>query len=379
MANVLTGLIPSIYAGLNKHSREVIGFIPNVSTDAKASGAALNQVVRSPVVLPAVASSIVPGVDNAGGGSQTVGYTDVSITKSEMVPVVWSGEEQLAIGPNGTYNQILADQFTEAFRAISNQVETDLAAEYSKFARAYGIAGTTPFGTKDVHTDWSQSNKLLDDMGAPRQDRVMIVNSSSEANIEGIQSGLFHVNEAGDDGAMLRNREKRQIHRFTMGASAGIVGHTAGTGAGYLINDAALVKGGKTITVDTGTGTILVGDVVTIGNYKYVAATALAGGSFTIAGNGLAENVTDNTAITLAADYTPNAVYHKSALLLAARAPAMPKGGGKATDVLNVTDTVSGLTFQIASYDGYHQESFEVGLAWGVATPNPHFAGLLLG
>jgi hypothetical protein len=56
---------------------------------------------------------------------------DVKITKSKMAPVKWNGEEQLAIGPAGTYNTILADQFKQAFRALANEVDADLAALFS--------------------------------------------------------------------------------------------------------------------------------------------------------------------------------------------------------------------------------------------------------
>jgi hypothetical protein len=45
----------------------------------------------------------------------------------------------------------------------------------------------------------------------------------------------------------------------------------------------------------------------------------------------------------------------------------MPEGGDTADDVMNVTDPVSGITFQIALYRQYRQVRYEVGLAWGVA------------
>jgi hypothetical protein len=38
---------------------------------------------------------------------------------------------------------------------------------------------------------------------------------------------------------------------------------------------------------------------------------------------------------------------------------------------MNVTDPVSGITFQIALYRQYRQVRYEVGLAWGVASVQP--------
>ncbi len=44
--------------------------------------------------------------------------------------------------------------------------------------------------------------------------------------------------------------------------------------------------------------------------------------------------------------------------------PGNAKGGDTADDVMNVTDPVSGITFQIALYRQYRQVRYEVGVAW---------------
>ena len=72
------------------------------------------------------------------------------------------------------------------------------------------------------------------------------------------------------------------LDRFNIVMAQDVKEHTAGTGSGYLVDDASLSKGDTTITVDTGSGTILAGDVVTIASQKYVVATALSGSTFTI-------------------------------------------------------------------------------------------------
>ncbi|MCV5446858.1 P22 coat - protein 5 family protein, partial [Escherichia coli] len=73
---------------------------------------------------------IVPRPSAPNTCDQNIGTFDVKITKSKMAPVKWNGEEQLALGPSGTYNTILADQFKQAFRALANEVEADLGALY---------------------------------------------------------------------------------------------------------------------------------------------------------------------------------------------------------------------------------------------------------
>lgn len=381
MSNTLTGLIPTLYTALDIVRRELIGFIPNVSMDAKASGAAVGQTVTAHVVPQGALEDITPGVNPASSGDQTIGTVNVAITKSKAYPIRWNGEEQLQLSDNnGQYNAILADQFAQGFRTLANAVETDLGALYSQVARAVGTAGTTPFSTADNHSDWAAANEALDNLGAPQAGRVMIVNSAARAKIEGIQSGLFHVNEAGDAGAMLRDRQMRQIHGFTMGYSAGIASHTAGTGDSYQTS-AAAAAGDTTISIDTGTGTILAGDTVSFAGHsaEYVVKTALSGGDFVLA-DGLAAAVADNEAVTVNnTDFAANLAYHRNALLLATRHPAMPDGGDSADDMMTLTDPVSGLSFQVCLYRQYKQIKYELGLAWGVAAPNGKFGAILRG
>ena len=64
---------------------------------------------------------------------------------------------------------------------------------------------------------------------------------------------------------------------------------------------------------------------------------------------------------------------------LASRTPAMPEGGDTADDVMNVTDPVSGITFQVALYRQYRQVCYEVGLAWGVAAVAPRHSAIIMG
>ncbi|MFZ5495001.1 MAG: hypothetical protein ACOZE5_06645 [Verrucomicrobiota bacterium] len=71
-----------------------------------------------------------------------------------------------------------------------------------------------------------------------------------------------------------------------------------GMGSGYLLNGAHAL-GATTIAVDTGSGGIHAGEVVTLGTRRYLAITDLSGGSFTIAAPGLQEALADNSTVTV--------------------------------------------------------------------------------
>jgi hypothetical protein len=387
MANTLTGLIPTIYAGLDVVSRELIGFIPNVQRDATAQSGAVNQTVRSPVVPTIATENITAGNTPADSGDQTVGYVDVTITKSKAAPIRWTGEEQLSVTKDGVINTILRDQFAQAFRALANEVETDLGALYVAASRAYGTAGTAPFGTAADMLDLANANRILDDNGAPASGRVMVLGGAARANLEGKHSELFKVNESGDAGAMLRMRQQRQLMGFNMGYSYGVAAHTAGAGTGQDVNNGSgEAIGQTTITFDgmtVNTTGIKAGDVITFAGdtNKYVVTTGstATGGDIVIGAPGLRIAAADATEITTGASYTANLFFSQNAIVLASRVPAMPQGGDDADDVMTVTDPVSGLVFQVALYRQYRRIKYEIGLAWGVKCVKPEHLGILLG
>lgn len=377
MANTLNGLIPIIYDALHVVSREQIGFIPNVSRDPTAEMVAVGATVRSPVAPAAQAEDIVAGQQPANSGDNDFEYFDVTITKSRAVPIKWNGEEQLSAGSNTS--RLLGQQFQQAFRTLSNEQEADLAGLYVKAARAYGTAASTPFNTADDLTDLSEVNRILDENGAPAGTRAMILGSAARARLEGKQPSLFKVNEAGGN-EFARTRAMPLLQNMLIGSSAQIKSHTPGAAADFQTN--AVEPAGETaIAVTGGTGDFNAGDFVTFAGdtRKYIAAGALSGGVLTLNNPGAVDGVGTGVAVTRGAGYTANMGFSQDALLLSTRAPAMPQGGDAADDVMSVTDPVSGITYQIAIYRQYRQIKIEVGVAWGVAAPNPRHLALLLG
>jgi hypothetical protein len=384
MANTLTGLIPTLYEALNVVSREMVGFIPAVTRDSNAERAALNQTVRVPIAESGALEDITPGATPAASGDTAPTYADIVINKSKAAPIRWNGEEQRAIGTSGTYNRILADQFADGMRKIVNAMEVDLAvAAKTGASRAYGTAGTTPLGTAGDLSDLAGVARILDDNGAPVTDRQIVFNSASIANLRGKQNVLFKVNEAGSSD-MLRDGMTDRLQNMAVRYSAGIQTHVKGTGSGYLINNASgQAVGSLALTVDTGTGTILAGDILTAAAdtvNKYVVGTALTGGvTVTLNKPGNLIAFPDNNALTVGNNYLGNFAFSRNALVLACRAPAVPDGGDSADDAMMLTDPQTGLTFEVRMYRQYRQVKFEICMAWGAAAIKPEHIATLLG
>lgn len=378
MANTLTNLTPDLYEALDTVSRELVGLIPSVTLDANAERAAKGQTIRSAVAPASTAADITPGQNAPNTGDQTITNKTISISKSRGVPVRWNGEEQRGLNANGPgYNNILRDQFAQAMRTLCNEVETDLAALYASASRAYGTAGTTPFGTAGNFSDASESLRILKDNGAPLTGNQLVVSSAAGAKMLGLQS---RYDVQGND-SLLRQGVLLSTAGMDIRESAQVKSHTKGTGASYLVNDASLAVGDTVIAADTGSGTIVAGDVVTFAgdSNKYLVTSALSGGSFTIAAPGLLTAVADNAAITVGDSFTANMAFNRSAIVLVTRAPARPIEGDLAEDVMIMTDPRSGISFEVSMYKEYRQVHFEVALAWGVSAIKPEHMAVLLG
>ena len=375
MANTLNSLVPDLYEALDIVSREMVGFIPAVTLDAQAARAALNQVVRVPVTPAATASDVTPGQLPPDDGDQTIGNTSIIISKSRVVPFRWTGEEQLGVNSGVGYRNIRRDQIAQAIRTLVNEVEANVGTLAAQASRAYGTPGTAPFAT-DL-SDPANVLKILKDNGAA-SDLQMVIDTTAGAKVRSLAQ-LTKANEAGttelrSQGVLL------DIHGFTLRESAGIAANTAGTGASYVLNGAH-AKGATAINVQTGTGTILAGNFITIAGdtNKYVVTAALGGGVVTIAAPGLMKAATTGAAVTLGASFTANMAFSRSAIVLATRAPALPEEGDSAVDRMLVTDPRSGLTFEVAMYAQYKRMRYEVSIAYGWANIKPSSTAILLG
>jgi len=377
--NTITGLVPDIYEALDVVSRELTGMIPAVTMDASAKTAALNQNIRVDIEPSAPAGvTITPAMTVPEPTGETSGYTDIVITNAKAYEFGFIGEDQKGLNTGAGYMNVRANKIAQRIRSLVNDVEADLAALHTTTSRAYGTAGTTPFATAGDFTDASFTKKILVDNGAPEFDNHLVMNTTAGATIQGKQA---QANVTGSD-AIQRQGILLPLAGLDLRQSAQIATNTAGTGAGYLVNNVAGYAIGDTaITVDTGAGTILAGDVITFAGdtNKYVVATALAANVVTIAEPGLRVALADNTAVTVVAAAARNMAFNRSAIVLAARAPARPAEGDLATDVMVVTDPRSGLSFEFAMYKGYRKVRYEVALAWGTKNIKPEHSALLLG
>lgn len=387
MANTITNLTTTAYEALDVVSREAVGFIPSVTVNANDSQrVAKDQTVTIPIT-PAVSSStaISPGQTAPNTGDQTIGNATITISKAQQVPVRWNGEEARALNAAGAgFNPILRDQFAQAMRTLVNEIEVDLGVLYKVTRLAYMSAadgGLGMFSATPGIGDLAKARKLLVDQGAPN-DLQLVIDTLSGANLRSL-ANLYKANEAGGTD-MLRRGVLLDLYNIPIRESAGVATHTQGTGASGTSDNTGYAIGATTITLaSAGTGSYEPGDIVVIGteNADYPVtiktgdASIAGGGTVVLNTGGIFKAMSAATKTMTVADTGPRPMlFSRSAMHLLLRPPALVGGQDMAATRIQVTDPVSGLSFEIAEYREYRQTHFEVALAWGVGLIKPQHA-----
>lgn len=383
MANVLDNLAADIYKAADVVGRELVGVVPSATVNGDASTrAAKGDTVRSHFTrTPTVNTTFAPSMTIPEGTDQTVDNKVLTVNNYASVQIPWTGEDIKHVNNGSGYETIYGDQIQQAIRSIVNKIEVYAATvAYKGASRAYGTAGTTPFGSN--FNEVAEIRQILVDNGMPFNDgrASLVINSLAGTKLRNLAQ-LQKANEAGGD-TLLRQGTLLDLQGLMLKESAGIVTHTKGTGASYLVNNASLTAGSTTIAADTGSGTILAGDIATFAAdtaNKYVVNTALAGGSFAIGAPGTRVAIPDNNAITVGNNYTANLAFHQTAIEVVVRPPALPQGGDAAVDMMTVQDPFSGLVFEIAVYKGYMKSMIEVRCMYDAKVWKSDHVAILIG
>lgn len=379
MANVLTDLAADIYKAADTVGRELTGATSSVLINADGSErVALGDTVRSHFTRQATEVDVTPSMTIPEGTDQTVDNKTLSITKAKAVQIPWTGEDMRHVSNGAGFDTIYGDQIRQAMRRLTNLIEVDLLTEaYQNASRAVGTAGTTPFASNFNLV--AEGRQILVDNGTPMDGMsTMVLNTLAGTNLRNLAQ-LQKANEAGGTD-LLRSGALLDLQGLMLKESAGVQVHTKGTGDSFVTNGTFAV-GDTAIDVDGGTGTILAGDVITFANdsNKYVVESALSGGTVTIASPGLRQSLADGVALTVGDNYTGNVAFHRNALELVMRAPAVPQGGDAATDAMTIQDPFSGLVYEIRAYKGYKKAMFEVAATWGYKAWKPDFIAAIMG
>lgn len=393
MANTLTltGLTELIYNARDQVANEPTGFVQSVLVNTGSEGVSIGGTVKSHVTgAPTLNTSYTPAMTPPNADDQTITVEELTIGQAARVNIPMVGEVWKQIGNTSGTEAVQRDLIAQAIRSMRNAIEAHLGTViYKGASRAYGTAGTTPFAS--TLADANNIRKILADNGCPVEDGMtsLVVNTTAGVNLRNLTQ-LQKVNEAGDGGSLLRRGELLNLFGLSIKESAGIASHTKGTlGGSPTTTNAGHALAATTINLaSAGTGTVVAGDVATFASENagigYVVKTGDSdvsdGGTLVLNKPGLRVAIGASArAVSIAANYTANVAFHKNAVELVIRPPAIPAQGDLASDRMVVADPKTGLVFTASYYPGYGMGNLELVCLYQAKVWKSEFVATLLG
>jgi hypothetical protein len=265
MANVGQGLTHQMIAReAAKILVEKNSVVANINTDREVeferdvNGYTVGETVR--VKVPPVPVTF-SGSNFAGGGSApAVNESSVNLTVDQQyhVPLTFTAKEK-KLEITDFKRRFLEPAMTSLNAKINSVMLTEMM---KKTANVVGTWGTVPA----TRTVWRNASSKLDNFLCPDMDRAAHFSTDASDALAEANATLFHV------ASELRGEfSENSVGRFAeldFYKQLSLPLHTNGAGTGYLVNGAS--QTGSSLVVDTGTGALTRGTVITIAGVNAV-------------------------------------------------------------------------------------------------------------
>jgi hypothetical protein len=371
MANTNTNIMPRILARGLQVLRENASMPRLVNGDYSAEAARKGTTIDIPVPTATTTTDVTPSNTPPAGVDKNYDLVQISLNQwKKNQPFYLTDKELAEIDANQHFIPMAVD---ESMRALAQTVNQYIFSMYKGVFGFYGTPGTTPFAT-DVKGA-TQTRAILNTQKCPKANRRGMLDFTAEANF--LELAQFaNLEQTGDQAVKIEGQMGRKYGNDWY-SDDDVPFHTAGTGAGYLVNNVAgYAAGTKTIAVDTGTGTIVQGDIITFAGstQTYAVTSALSGNNISFY-PGLVTTLADNTAITLKASHRVNLIFHRDAFAFATRSL---QDDGDANTV-TMQDPKTGLVLRLEKIREYKQTLYEFDILYGAQLVRPELACRLAG
>lgn len=368
-------LMADIYVAADVVGQEAVGFIPSVTMNAESTRAGKGDFIRAAFTQEASLGDIAESMTIADPSAVTIDEKALQMSNAKSAKFSLSGEDTRGLSNSGLYNTVYGDLVAQGMRKLINEMESDLF-EAAKNGASRATDSTLGSNLNCI----ASARQILVDNGCPTDDLSLVANTTDGVLIRN-NANLLSANQAGTD-AVRDQGILIPVHGLAVRESSQIATHTKGTLGSSPLTDVTDAVDATSIAINGGTGTIVAGDVVQFGGAgnKHVVGTgtADASGGTIVLNQGLLAEVANDTAVAIENDYLGSFAFHRRAIELAVRAPAMPAGGDAATDAVTVQDPRTGLVFEVRIYKGYHTNMIEVGAVWGVKAWKSDFIATII-
>lgn len=378
MANTLTSVMGFILARSLPLLRHQAYMLRLVNTDYSEEAAKPGQVINVEVPGDQTATDVTPGVTAPTPSNYTATTVPVQLTNWKHSDFHLTHKEMGEIANREDY---LPRRVEGAVKALAYALNASVWANYKKVFGWVGTPGTALYSTD---ADSRNVRMRLNQQLCPREGRALVLDHVADAAALGLAS-FANFEQSGDQAVKIKGQIGEKFGLLHLSDDQ-VPTHTAGTGASYLVNDSGGMAIGETlVTVDTGSGTILVGDVVTFAGHTqtYTVTAALASNQFSIYPPLIAA-VADNAAVTVkgtGSSYVNCLGFTRDAFALAVRPLEQTLRnipGASTIASMTMIDELTGIPLRLEVLQQYKQVVWDLDILWGTACVYPEMATRLV-
>ncbi len=365
MANTITDVVPKL-VGLMLPKLRANSIMPRlVNRDFDTLAAQPGSSIDVPIPPTITTSAVTAANTPPSTADITLSSVNVPLSNWNEAPFYMTDKDLLEVQQDK-----LPGVVESALASIVAKIDTDILVAADQGCGLADDQGAAPFANIG---DVLKAGELMNQNKVARTARSCIFDPTAESallSLEQFTSSDYQTSFPIETGMV--GPEPKLGMQWWMDQN--VATHTCGTGTSYRVNlIGGIAAGSKVITVDTGSGTILQGDVVTIGDYNYGVASTVGGATVTsiTLNQGLLQAVADNATVTLidaSGTHTANIAMARNALVFCSR-PFQASNSAIASQT--ISDPISGLSLRLEVTREHKRDRWSIDALYGTKVVRP--------
>lgn len=361
MANTITDVVPKL-VGLMLPKLRANSIMPRlVNRDFDTLAAQPGSSIDVPIPPTITTSAVTAANTPPPTADITLSSVNVPLSNWNEAPFYMTDKDLLEVQQDK-----LPGVVESALASIVAKIDTDILVAADQ---GCGLADDQGAGVFANIGDALKAGELMNQNKVARTARSCIFDPTAESallSLEQFTSSDYQTSFPMETGMV--GPEPKLGMQWWMDQN--VATHTCGTSSAKAVNlGEGYPIGTKVLAVDGGSGTMLAGDVVTIGNFNYGVAS-LVGTTLTL-NQGLLEAVVDNAPITLidaSSTHTANIAMARDALVFCSR-PFQASNSAIASQT--ISDPISGLSLRLEVTREHKRDRWSIDALYGTKVVRP--------
>lgn len=384
MPNILQDIVPVLVAQGLQTLRAATIMPRLVNTDYSNTPANQGDVVNLYIPSAATVTDVAPSATQYQAPDSRPVRAPIALNRWRRSGFFLTDKEQEEIV--GGYQ---SRQTAESVKALAQDINAFIFAQYTRVAGYVGTAGTTPFAS-DV-TGATSARAQLNRQTVPLSDRRLVLDVNAEANALALPA-FAQAQAIGSAQTVIEGTIGRR-YGFDVAMDQQVPTHvstplTAGAASanGAQAVNAGSTDGGRTGTVSiaklTNASNLVAGDIISFAGdpttYVVTANTTLIVGNTTVPiAPALQVAKAGGEGVTLRASHVVNLAFHRDAFGFVSR--PLQTSSANTVEMMSVADPVSGVALRLEVIRQNKQTLFDFDVLYGAACVRPELAVRLAG